>query len=152
MQDGGKASKVELKYTNNNQRGLKARRDIRQGEEVIFIPKTRLMTVFLDDSYNRRLIMDQVYNSIYLLQEMSKQRNKQKFFYYTDMLPMESSRNFPFCYKDEDLNWLTGSTFLDIIQQSKPYAQEEYGYIAKMLPEFGKQFKFEEFNNAVTLV
>jgi len=101
-----------------------AARDIKKGEQILYVPKKELITLemaidtpigrkMFEKGHRQRLISPKhSFLAAYLMQE--KRKENSYFQKYIDILPKEYN-NFPIFYTEEERKWLIGSPFLDMI-------------------------------------
>lgn len=124
VKGGSTFDKLKLRYYSEDYRGVHAARNIAEGETILYVPKTQIIT--LEMAYNspigaqmyakdlrRKLISPKhSFLSCYLMQDRRKE--KRLFKEFDDILPKEYT-NFPIFFKPEELKWLEGSPLLDQI-------------------------------------
>ena len=153
LEEGGAYfDKLKIRYYSEEYRGVHARTRLRRGLQILFIPKSHIITLEMAKEApvgakmkeaNLNLISPKhCYLSTYLLQE--KHRPDSFWMPYIDILP-QSCRSFPIFFDEEELSWLEGSPFLKQIQEKKKDIKEDYESILRVAPEFGK-YSIDEFS------
>ena len=127
LQKGGAdTSKLELKFYNDNYRGILAKCDIKRGEVIMRIPEKQIITLAMAwetpvgqkvsdlELLNKLNSIKHMLLAMFSIQEQHKPKEERKFSEMLDTYP-ESCNNFPVLYTDEELVYLKGSRFLDVI-------------------------------------
>ena len=149
--------KLEIHFYTEDYRGVTAKSDIAKNEIIMTIPKDCLISLetALNTSYGSKIgeFMYKELNSpkhcllsSFLLYE---EKNK-KYKYYFDLLPKDFS-NFPIFYKNNELEYLKGSPFLDQIIEKKEDMKKDYNKLCEYLPNFS-HFSFSKFCKARVLI
>ena len=149
--------KLEIHFYTDDYRGVIAKSDIAKNEIIMTIPKECLISLetVLNTNYGN-IIKDFMYKELnspkhcllssFLLYE---EKNK-KYKYYFDLLPKDYS-NFPIFYKNNELEYLKGSPFLEQIKEKKEDMKNDYNKLCEHLPNFN-QFSFNKFCKARVLI
>ena len=138
--------KVEIKFYTNDYRGVIANSDIIKYETIISIPKDCLITLelVLNKPYGKQMseLMHHELNSpkhcllsCFLLFE----ENNPEYKYYFDLLPRDYS-NFPIFYTQNELEYLSGSPFLNLIINKKIDMQMDYDKLCEKIDNFSQFF------------
>jgi len=127
MKEGGADfSKLKLAFYSENNRGVHTLRDIKIGEQVLFVPDNLLITLEMafqsplgklmyEKGLRQRLISPKHnFLGAYILQETRKEDSLWK--YYTDLLPQDIGE-FPVFFGEDDKKWLEGSRFIYSIEE-----------------------------------
>ena len=149
--------KVEIKFYTNDYRGVVSNNDIIKYETIMLIPKDCLITLelVLSKPYGKQIseLMQHELNSpkhcllsCFLLFEA----NNPSYKYYFDLLPRDYS-NFPIFYTNEELEYLCGSPFLNLIINKKIDMQMDYNKLCEKITNFS-QFSFDKFCKARCIV
>ena len=149
--------KVEIKFYTNDYRGVIANSDIIKYETIISIPKDCLITLelVLNKPYGKQIseLMHHELNSpkhcllsCFLLFE----ENNPEYKYYFDLLPRDYS-NFPIFYTQNELEYLSGSPFLNLIINKKIDMQMDYDKLCEKIENFS-QFSFDKFCKARCII
>ena len=149
--------KVEIKFYTNDYRGVIANSDIIKYETIISIPKDCLITLelVLNKPYGKQIseLMHHELNSpkhcllsCFLLFE----ENNSEYKYYFDLLPRDYS-NFPIFYTQNELEYLSGSPFLNLIINKKIDMQMDYDKLCEKIDNFS-QFSFDKFCKARCII
>ena len=149
--------KVEIKFYTNNYRGVISNNDIIKYETIMSIPKECLITLELVMSkpYGKQIseLMHHELNSpkhcllcCFLLFE----ENNPIYKYYFDLLPKDYS-NFPIFYTQNELQYLTGSPFMNLIINKKIDMEMDYNKLCENIDNFS-QFSFDKFCKARCII
>ena len=145
--------KVEIKFYTNDYRGVISNNDIIKYETIMSIPKECLITLelVLSKPYGKQIseLMSHELNSpkhcllsCFLLFE----ENNPLYKYYFDLLPKDFS-NFPIFYTHDELEYLCGSPFLNLVINKKIDMQMDYNKLCEKVENFS-QFSFDKFCKA----
>ena len=149
--------KVEIKFYTNNYRGVISNNDIMKYETIMSIPKECLITLELVMSkpYGKQIseLMHHELNSpkhcllsCFLLFE----ENNPSYKYYFDLLPKDYS-NFPIFYMQNEIEYLAGSPFMNVIINKKIDMQMDYNKLCDKIENFS-QFSFDKFCKARCII
>ena len=121
-QGGADYSKLKLVYYTEDNRGVHALRDIKMGEQILFVPLNLLITLEMsfksplgrlmyEKGLRQRLISPK-HNFLcaFMLQEIKKESTPWQT--YIELLPQDVSE-FPVFFSEEEKKWLEGSKFIE---------------------------------------
>ena len=161
MKEGGADfSKLKLAFYSENNRGVHTLRDIKIGEQVLFVPDNLLITLEMafqsplgklmyEKGLRQRLISPKHnFLGAYILQETRKEDSLWK--YYTDLLPQDIGE-FPVFFGEDDKKWLEGSRFIYSIEEKLEEIQKDYDMLCEEVPDF-KQFDIAEYKKIRMIV
>jgi histone-lysine N-methyltransferase SETD3 len=161
MKDGGaKFDKLKLRYYSENYRGVHASQDIKNGECLLKVPLSQIITLEMgfkspigklmyEKGLRNRLISPKhSFLCAYILQE--KKKAKQEFVEFLDILP-KSFEDYPIFFTEEEREFLKGSPFLSQIHEKIEDIKTDYNLICKEVPEFGA-FTLREYSEARVMV
>jgi histone-lysine N-methyltransferase SETD3 len=149
--------KVEIKFYTNDYRGVISSTNISKYETIISIPKECLITLelVLSKPYGKQIseLMHHELNSpkhcllsCFLLFE----ENNPLYKYYFDLLPKDYG-NFPIFYNHDELEYLCGSPFLNLVINKKIDMQMDYNKLCEKVKNFA-QFSFDKFCKARCII
>ncbi len=149
--------KVEIKFYTNDYRGVISNTNISKYETIISIPKECLITLelVLSKPYGKQIseLMHHELNSpkhcllsCFLLFE----ENNPLYKYYFDLLPKDYG-NFPIFYNHDELEYLCGSPFLNLVINKKIDMQMDYNKLCEKVKNFS-QFSFDKFCKARCII
>ena len=149
--------KIEIKFYTNHYRGVISNNYINKYETIMSIPKECLITLelVLSKSYGKQIseLMNHELNSpkhcllsCFLLFE----ENNPLYKYYFDLLPKDYS-NFPIFYTHDELEYLCGSPFLNLVINKKIDMQMDYNKLCEKIENFS-QFSFDKFCKARCII
>jgi hypothetical protein len=156
---GSQFIKIELKYFYKDYRGIVATSNIGKGDVFVFVPKNGMITLSmakqgrigkkLVESGANLIYPNNSFLSTYVLTEINDPNSKWKLF--IDALP-KSVDNFPIFFSPKERQMLTGSGFLDQVQDLKDDMEKDYKKICQAAPEFKSFGKLEDFMKTRALV
>ena len=141
--------KLEIHFYTDNYRGVVAKNFIQKDEIIMTIPRKCLIS--LEDAFETdygKIIATFMYSELnspkhclltaFLLYEIRNPKHK----YYFDLLPQDYS-NFPVFYKEQELEYLKGSSFLAQIFEKKMDIKSDYEKMCYFLKDKNfSQFSF----------
>ena len=149
--------KVEIKFYTDDYRGVISNNDIIKYETIMSIPKDCLITLELVMSkpYGKQIseLMHHELNSpkhCLLSSFLLFEENNPLYKYYFDLLPKDYS-NFPIFYTQNELEYLSGSPFLNLIINKKIDMQMDYNKLCEKIENFS-QFSFDKFCKARCII
>ena len=141
--EGAIIDKTILKVFYNDYRGLIANEDIKKGEEILYIPKSAIITLKMakEGYIGKQLEYNDasfVYPnnstlSTFVLWEMAKPDSP--WHLLIKAFP-KSVANFPIFFEKDELKLLTGSYFLKTIEELKDDIKYDYDETCRCAPEF----------------
>ncbi len=156
---GAKCSRVHVRYYGPDFRGVHTRGYIPEGEEVLSIPKSLIITAQSgkDTEIGKKLVKSGiplnwdylVYITIFLLTEMHKKDSSWKP--YLDVYPKLVS-SFPLFFPEKVLTLLKGTSMGDYVSAELEQIKDEYEKISEAVPEFAQGFSFDEYARNKVLV
>ncbi|CAD8081680.1 unnamed protein product [Paramecium primaurelia] len=144
LKDGkAEVSKVQIEVKSEGYRTLKASQFIRQGEWVLFIPRTHYLSleeVKKSCLINRKMIqLNYIPNNIqtYFVNHLLQENRRQNSFWkpYIDVLPKDVS-GFPTYFDAEQDALLKGSPTLYTVMNQRRIFREEYDNLKEAVKEF----------------
>ena len=147
-------TKLQIKFFSENHRGVFAKAKIYKEEAILRIPYEKLIT--LEYAKETPVGLDIINNGVFLqspkhcflaivlLQE--KINNDSKWKHYIDVLP-KSYNNFPVFFNDNELEYLKGSPFLNLLKEKLSDLKKDYNAIFNC-SELFKKFSFKDFCEA----
>ena len=149
--------KVEIKFYSNDYRGVISNTDIIKYETIMSIPKDCLITLelVLSKPYGKQIseLMQHELNSpkhCLLSSFLLFEENNPLYKYYFDLLPKDYS-NFPIFYSHNELEYLCGSPFLNLVINKKIDMQMDYNKLCEKIDNFS-QFSFDKFCKARCII
>jgi len=152
LEGGAQFPKLKLRFYSKDYRGVHSTTFVAKNETIVIIPKTHIITLEMAKAtpIGQKMVAANLnllspkhsFLSSFILQEKAKEESWWKP--YLDILP-ESYSNFPIFYTDEDKEWLTGSPFLDQVNEKIQDIEEDYNAIVEAVPEFA-EFPLFEFS------
>mmetsp|Transcript_15397 Transcript_15397/g.15375 ORF Transcript_15397/g.15375 Transcript_15397/m.15375 type:complete len:490 (+) Transcript_15397:259-1728(+) len=150
IEGGAKFPKIKLRFYSKDYRGVHSTTFIAKNECIVVIPRSHIITLEMAKAtpIGQKMVAANLnllspkhsFLSSFILQEKAKEESWWKP--YLDILP-ESYSNFPIFYTDEDKEWLTGSPFLEQVNEKIQDIEEDYNCIVDAVPEFANFPLFE---------
>ena len=141
---GSKFSKLKLRFYGPGYRGVHARRDIRAGEDLLFVPRENMITLEMshETPIGRKMIKHCLHQQLsspkhsflasFLLQE--KRNTDTEWVNFFDILPHNFSA-FPVFFTKKEKEWLKGSPFLNQVEMKMEELKNDYELICSKIPE-----------------
>ncbi len=152
---GSNYEKLKIRYYTPIYRGVHAARNIKAGEEILYVPKDQIITLemAMDSPIGKKMMHHGLRQSLlspkhsflttFILQE--EERGAESFFHpFIDVLP-KSFENFPIFFDDEEKKELEGSPFLKQVEEKIEDVKTDYDSICDKVPEYAK-YDFRRFS------
>ena len=142
---GALFDKLKIRYYSENHRGVHASRDVKKGETILYVPKSRIITLEMayaspvgkkmyEKGLRQQLISPKhSFLGTFVMQERHKPSTD--WDYYMDILPKDC-KDFPIFFTEEEKQWLIGSPFLTQIEEKIEDIEKDYKLICKEVPEY----------------
>lgn len=161
---GADFSKIELREERSSMRGMYAVNDIKKGENFLYVPDKLLLSLqrALDTPLGKRMTEKRLIPGGFRLnaptmavltignmQEISKGEESYWANHYEVQPGVE---DFPVYFNEKERAYLTGSPFLDYVDEENEDIRYDYTLIARDIPEFGEKYSLEDYKRSKMLV
>jgi hypothetical protein len=162
-EQGAQFDGIELRKESEFMRGIYAKRDFKEKDEMLFVPEHLLLSYekALQSSIGKMMKKKKMVYGHYRLNSptivtMAVSNMEQQLDPDHPMTPhfrvQPELDGFPVLFDDDEMSWLDGSPFKEYIEQEKADVKYDYDLICDEIPGFAEKYSLDYFVKQVYLV